>query len=432
MAAPQALIAYGKGRLPLRMDPALAQWRVIAPLDEPPLASPREAFAEACGNPIESAPLNQVIAPQDRVTIVTSDGTRPVPNALLIPWLLEQLPVPEDHVTILLGNGTHRANTPEEIARMFDRDVANRIPILNHDAFDTSRNVCLGHTSTGAPIELDEAYVEADKRIVLGFIEPHLFAGFSGGAKGVAPGVSGIDSIFDLHGFERIAHPCSTWGVLDGNPVRQGILEMAAACPPDFLINVALNKDKEITRIFAGGYCAAHLQGCAHVRAHAMAPVPSAFPIVVTSNSGFPLDQNLYQTVKGMSAATLIAEPGSTIFVAAECGDGIPEHGNFGQMLRDSPSPQDLIPMLLALREPTHDQWGVQAFARILERHAIVIHSSLDPETAQACGMTATDDLQRAVEERAKSLGKGVPIAVLPEGPITVPYIDGSHNAGNG
>lgn len=423
MNASIANLAYGKGRVPLCLDAGLAQWHVVAPHETPALPDAQAAFGDACGNPIASPPLREVVNANDRVVIVTCDGTRALPNRLLIPWLLDALPTPDDHVTILLGNGTHRANTPEEIDAMFGADIARRVRILNHDCQEPDRNVFLGNTPSGAPIWLDKTYVEADKRIVLGFIEPHFFAGFSGGAKGVAPGVAGIESILYLHGYELIAHPSSTWGVMDGNPLRQAIQDIAATCPPEFLINVTLNGAKDITGFFAGDYVAAHAAGCERTREEAMTPVPHRFPIVVTSNSGFPLDQNLYQTVKGMSAAARIVEDGGLIIVASECSDGIPLHGNFGAMLRQAHTAEALERMVRALSEPRLDQWQVQVFANILRRCRIALFSKLDPETTHACLMTPVDDIREAVAAELDSIGHGAPVAVLPEGPLTVAYV---------
>lgn len=424
MNPPCAHLAYGKERLAIPLDPALAQWHVIVPRTERALEDPRAAFAHACLHPIATPPLRDIIRPSDTVVIVTCDGTRALPNDVLIPWLLEALPVPEDRVTILLGNGTHRANTPEEIAAMFGEDVVRRVRIFNHDGYDPECNTHLGHTASGAPIWLDKRYVEASKRIVLGFIEPHFFAGFSGGAKAVAPGIAGVESILHLHGFDLIAHANSTWGVMEGNRVQEAIHAMARACPPDFLVNVALDTAKRITAVFAGDYVAAHGVGCAHVRDHAMVPVPHRFPLVVTSNSGFPLDQNLYQTVKGMSAAVRIIAEDGVIVMASECRDGIPAHGQFGTMLRQAPDAHCLEAMLRALPSPRLDQWQAQIFAHILARHEVVLYSQLDPDTARACLITPATDLAATIKERIERRGRGIPVAVLPEGPLAAPYVE--------
>jgi len=418
-----AHMAYGKGRIPLALDPLLAEWHVVSPKPEPALAGARAAFAEACRNPIESPPLDEVVKATDRVVIVTSDGTRPVPNHLLIPWLLEELPVPPEQVTVLIGTGTHRPNTPAEIEAMFGPDVVGRVQIVNHDAYDPDQNEQVGTTASGAAVALNKTYVNADKRIAVGFIEPHFFAGFSGGPKAIAPGIASIDTILALHSYDLIAHSQSTWGVLEGNPLHEAVCEMAALCPPEFLVNVALNTGKEITAFFTGHCREAHRPGCTHVRGHAMVPLPHEFPIVVTSNGGYPLDQNLYQTVKGMSAASRIITFGGTVFVASECSDGIPGHGNFGALIREGGSPESIDAMIRALPEPKLDQWQAQVFAAVLKHCEVSLHSALDPATIRKSLLKPIDKLQQAVELRINQLGSGLPVAVLPDGPFTIPYV---------
>lgn len=415
-------LAYGKGRLTLHLDPTLAEWHVIQPKYEKPLDNPKQAFQNACRNPLGSRPLRDIVNPSDRVVIVTSDGTRPVPNRLLLPWLLEEMRVPFENITILLGTGTHRANTEDETSEMLGPDLCRQVNVVHHDAFDPQKNVVAGKTADGVPVILDKAYVQADKRIVVGFIEPHFFAGFSGGPKGVVPGAAGIETIFHVHGYDLIAHPNSTWGVLDDNPLHETISDMVAICPPDFLVNVSLNNDKAIAGLFAGHYREAHRAGCARVRENAMVAVPHSFPIVVTSNSGYPLDQNLYQTVKGMSAAAKITSDNGMVFVASECSDGIPSHGNFGSILQSHSTVESVEVWLKNLANPVLDQWQVQVLVQILARCRVSLHSRLDPECVKGCKLSPVDDLKQSLRNHIEAIGKGVPVAVLPEGPITVPY----------
>ncbi|HPO17300.1 MAG TPA: nickel-dependent lactate racemase [Candidatus Hydrogenedentes bacterium] len=417
-------IAYGKGRIPLTLDHALAEWHIIQPKDEPPLPDPRSAFMDACRNPIASPPLHKIIKPEDRVVIVTSDGTRPVPNYLLIPWILEELPAPPENITILIGTGSHRPNTEDEIRAMFRATLPSGVTILNHDAFDPAQNVHIGVTAAGAPVVLDKAYVNAGKRIVAGFIEPHFMAGYSGGPKGVIPGVAGIESIFHVHKYDLIAHPNSTWGIQQGNPLYQTIVDMVDLCPPDFLVNVTLNNDKQITGFFMGECHAAHQAGCRHVREQAMVSVPHEFPVVITSNSGYPLDQNLYQSVKGLSASARIIQPGGTIFMASECSDGVPAHGNFGAALQQHETVEDIDTWLHELTSPLLDQWQVQLLVQILKRCTVKLYSRLAPETANACKLSPITDFQEAIHACITSVGRGAPVAILPEGPITIPVID--------
>jgi nickel-dependent lactate racemase len=307
-------VAYGRGYIPIRADSDLADWSVIRPKFEAALDAPKQAFTQAVRNPIGAKPLRDMVKPGDRVVIATSDGTRPVPNKQLIPWLLEELPVPESQVTVLVGTGTHRPNTDAELEEMFGKDVMRRVHIVNHDAFDGGGNEHIGETQSGTPVVLNKIYLQADFKIAVGFIEPHFFAGFSGGPKAVAPGVASIETIFRLHRAELIGDPKSTWGVLDDNPLHREVREAVALCPPDFMVNVTLNAEKKISGYYVGDYCEAHQKGCADVKKSAMVAVKQPFPVVVTSNSGFPLDQNLYQTVKGLSAAARSVSDGGKIF----------------------------------------------------------------------------------------------------------------------
>lgn len=417
-------IAYGRGHVAIQADPERAEWEVIRPRFEPALADPCADFIAAVNDPIGSKPLKDLIRPGDRVVIATSDGTRPVPNRQLIPWILDVLPVPESQVTVLVGTGTHRPNTDAELAEMFGEEVLKRVRIVNHDAFDTSRNDLVGKTNSGTPVFLNKEYLNADKRIAVGFIEPHFFAGFSGGPKAVAPGLAGIQTIFRLHRAELIGHPDSTWGVLHENPLHREIREAVALCPPDFLVNVTLNAEKRISGYYLGDLQAAHAKGCAKVKASAMAPVRAPFPVVVTSNSGFPLDQNLYQTVKGLSAAARIVSEGGAILVASACSDGVPDHGNFASLMRQGATPDDVIRGVYE-KEPILDQWQAQVLAGILKRARVGVYTQMNPELVRQCKLNVVQDLDTALRDHIAALGKNARIAVLPDGPLTIPYVEG-------
>lgn len=417
-------IAYGKGAIPLDLDPAVADWTVLEPAVESAIPDAQEAFAKACRNPIGSPPLADIIRPNDRVVIVTADGTRPVPNSLLIPWLLEELPVPPSQITILIGTGSHRPNTSQELMTMFGRDVVDTVEIVNHDSFDGNENEVVGVAPSGTPIAFNKRYVEADKRIVVGFIEPHFVAGFSGGAKGIAPGIASIDTIFHLYTYELIGHPKSTWGNIDDNPLRDALCDATSLCPPDFMVNVTLNPEKQITGFWCGDYRNAHRTGCRHVRQNAMVPVPHRFPVVVTSNSGYPLDQSIYQSVKGMSAAALIVEDGGTVFMASECSDGVPAHGNFGAVLSEHSNIESIDAWLRNLEEPLLDQWEIQLLIGVLRRCTVRFHSSLDRDVVASCELAPCESIRNDLYEHLERLGERVPVTVLPQGPLTIPYVD--------
>jgi nickel-dependent lactate racemase len=397
---------------------------VLAPRHVEGLADEAEAFRAAVRDPIESAPLPATVRPGERVAIVIPDITRPLPTARLLPWVLESLAhVNPRDVVIVNGTGSHRVNTPAEIESMVGPKVFARYRVVNHDSHDPRTLVEAGAGIDGRAVRMNREYVDADRRIVLGFIEPHFMAGFSGGFKGVFPAVAAIDAIMRYHDAATIGHPKSTWGVLEGNPTQARIRHDGALLPIDFCINVTLNRDRRITRFFCGDVRAAHEAGCAFSRETAMVPCDRPFPIVVTTNSGYPLDQNLYQAVKGMSAAAQIVEQDGLIVAAARCNDGFPAHGNFRQLLFESSSPRQLLDTILAPGFSVYDQWEAQLLAMICLKARVALRSGLDAEDVRRAHLEPVSDVSRALADEIARLGRDVPVAVLPEGPMTIPYL---------
>ncbi len=304
-------LAYGKTGLDLAVPDGA---HVIAPRHLPGLADERGAVTAALRAPTGTPPLKAMVKASDRVAIVISDITRPTPNEKLVPWLINELDhVPLANFVIINGVGSHRANTREELIQMLGRDIVDSVRIENHDAFDDAKLVHVGTNTYGSEIWLNKTYVESDFRIVTGFIEPHFFAGFSGGPKGINPGIAGIRTILDFHNAVMIGHPRTTWGLLEGNILQDAATQNCLMARPQFMLNVTLNGAKEITSVYAGDVIEAHRAGCSFVKESAMYAVDRPFDVVVTTNSGYPLDQNLYQTVKGMSAAAQIVRQGGAI-----------------------------------------------------------------------------------------------------------------------
>jgi nickel-dependent lactate racemase len=270
---------------------------------------------------------------------------------------------------------------------------------------------------------LNRDYAEADRRIVLGFIEPHFMAGFSGGLKGIFPAVADVASIVRYHGAPVIADARSTWGVIDGNPTQRIIRDYGALLPVDFCVNVTLNRDREITRFFCGEPIAAHDAGCAFSREIAMIRCDAPFAIVVTTNSGHPLDQNLYQSVKGMSAAAQIVTDGGLIVQASRCNDGFPAHGNFRELLFEHSSPRALLDAILAPGHSRFDQWEAQVLAQLRLRTRIALHSELADDDVRRAHLEPVHDIAACVSAELRAIGNDAAIAVLPEGPMTIPYV---------
>jgi nickel-dependent lactate racemase len=397
---------------------------VIEPVHIPGLANEREKAFEAMRHPIGTGPLKEMVKATDKISIVISDLTRPTPNHKLVPWILEELNhVPKEQFVIINGTGSHRDNTREELIQMLGEEVVNNVRIIHNNAFDKNTQSYLGTTSYGAEVYLNKEYCESDIKIVTGFIEPHFFAGFSGGPKGIMPGIAGIDTIMHFHNARMIGDKSSTWGKIEGNPVQGEATEAALMAKPDFMLNVTLNGDKEITNYFAGDVIKAHRAGCEYVREHSMAACEEPFDIVITSNSGYPLDQNLYQAVKGMSAAQKIVKKGGTIICAAECSDGLPSHGNYAEILKMKPTPQEILDMISNPEFSIFDQWQVQKQALIQVWADVYVYSTLSNEDIENAMFQPTDSIEKTVEELLEKHGKNARIAVMPLGPLTIPYI---------
>jgi len=415
-------LLYGKTGIAMEVpDQAV----VLEPRDVPGLPDEKEAIVAALRRPIGVPPLKELVRADQSVAIVISDITRPTPNHKLVPWILEELAhVPADRFTIVNGTGTHRDQTRDEFVAMLGADVVDRVRVINHHCQAPDELSRVGRSAFGCDVYLNKAYVEADVRIVTGFIEPHFFAGFSGGCKGVMPGIAGLETIQTFHNARMIGHPKATWGNLEGNPLQDMAREVVGMCKPHFLLNVALNGHKEITAVFAGELFAAHAQGCEYVKRHAMVRCDERFDVVVTSNSGYPLDQNLYQSVKGMSAAHKIVKRGGSIVCVAECSDGVPDHGNYARILRMADSPEALLAMIEQPDFRMFDQWQVQKQAVVQCWADVYVHSSLDDATVRDAKLIPAPDLAATMRMLAEKYGPAMTVAVLPQGPLTIPYVE--------
>jgi nickel-dependent lactate racemase len=415
-------LQYGVDGLELRT--AAPNVTVLEPAFVPGLVDEAAGFHEAVRKPISARPLAEIVSATDRVAVVIPDITRPMPTERILPWLFAELAhVPPERITIINGTGSHRINSAAELERMVGADVARQYRVVNHTAHDPATLALAGTTTEGRPVYFTRPYVEADRRIVLGLIEPHFMAGFSGGYKGIFPALADIDSIVHYHRAAVIADPRSTWGVLDGNPTQEQIRQNGALPPLDFCINVTVNRQRDITGFFCGDPLEAHAAGCDFAKATAMVPCPEPFPVVVTTNGGYPLDQNLYQAVKGMSAAAQVVEDDGYILAAARCNDGFPEHGNFKRLLFEHPTPQAILDTVLAPGFSMFDQWEAQMLAMVLVRARAGLYSDIPGEALRNAHLEPVEDVSARLAQELRAVGRDAPVAVLPEGPMTIPYL---------
>jgi nickel-dependent lactate racemase len=294
---------------------------------------------------------------------------------------------------------------------------------LNHDAENKASLVQLGFTGDGTPALINRLFVEADVKIVTGFIEPHFFAGFSGGPKGIMPGVAGFETVLSNHGSRNLGHPNATFGVTNGNPLWEELRDIALRTGPAFLLNVALNRERQITAVFAGDLLQAHAVGCEFVKRFAMVGCPEPFDVVVTTNSGYPLDLNLYQGVKGISAGARIVKPGGTLILACECSEGVPPGSSCERILHSASSAEGLLELLSRPGPTRPEQWQAQIMALAILKAKILLYSSLAAPTVRAVHLEPCADIARAATENASAAGRDAKIAVLPEGPLTIPYL---------
>ena len=413
-------LAYGRNGLDVDV-PASAD--ILHAKFAPGLPDEAAALRDALRQPIEAPALRELVNSGSRVVIVHTDITRATPNARMLPTLLAELEeagVSRGSITLLNALGTHRKQTEAELRLMLGDFVVENYRCTQHDAWDDANLVSFGMTSFGHPVRLNRTYVEADLRILTGYIEPHLFAGFSGGPKGVLPSIAGFESVLTNHGREMVAHPNAIWGVTQGNPVWEEMREMASRVHPVFLLNVTMNAQRQISGVFAGDLLRAHAAGCAFVKAHAFVQVQQPYDVVVASNSGYPLDQNLYQCVKGMRAAVRAVRKGGAILMCGECVDGIPAYGKYLELLQLGGSPQGILDLLAQPGFSSHDQWQVQVQAQIQMHADVYVHADgLSEADIRRALFLPARDLQGTLSNLIARYGpRG---CVLPMGPETVP-----------
>ena len=414
-------LAYGSGHLPIEVPDD--NTTIIEPAHIDGLLDEKAAVLDALQNPISSQPLLERISPDTKICIAFTDITRATPNNRIIPCLLEHLGGPNDNITLLNQLGTHRPNTREELETMLTPEVVANYHVLNHEPENPKALVQVGTTADGTPALLNRHIVEADLRIITGFIEPHFFAGFSGGVKGIMPGCAGLETVMSNHGAKNIGDPQATFGVTEGNPLWEELRDIAIKAGPSFLLNVTLNEQRDITNVFAGDIIEAHKTGCAFVKKSAMQPVDQPFDIVVTTNSGYPLDLNLYQGVKGMSAGARVLKEGGTLILAAECREGVPDGSPLDDLLRSANSIEEILVMLSTPDFVRPEQWQAQIQALVQRRAEVLVRCELDDTTLRACHLAPCADINAEVTKRLAKLGAEARVAVLPQGPLTIPYL---------
>jgi len=336
-------LAYGKTGHIIELPDNL-NFDIIEPLWVDRVNDPSFAITEALRNPYNSKPLRNITGKDDKIGIIFSDITRATPYNIIIPSLLEELRnIPQENITFFCANGTHRLATDEELNKILGHNIVKNYTIIQNESGKAGLYEYVGTTSSGNELFVNKEILKCNIKILTGFIEPHFFAGFSGGIKALIPGMAYSDTIKYNHSINQLSAANATWGITYGNPIWEEMMETVEFIQGLFLLNITLNKNKEITNVFAGDLLSAHKAGCQFVKESAMVPVNKLYDIVITSNSGYPLDLNIYQTVKGMSAAAQIVKEGGYIIIAAECWDGIPAGSDYETILKSVNSVDGLM-----------------------------------------------------------------------------------------
>lgn len=411
-------LPYGKSGIGFAIEEKhlLGVWQAPLP---PAAADGAEEVERALRNPINSLPLAELARGKRTVTVIASDHTRPVPSRILMPAILRHLRsgAPDIEVTILIAAGCHRGTTQAELINKFGAEIVQNERIVVHDCDDEATLCEAGTLPSGGNLRLNRLALECDLLVAEGFIEPHFLAGFSGGRKSVLPGIAARETVMANHCAEFIASEFARTGNLDGNPIHQDMLYAAKQAKLAFILNVVIDEHKEIIRAFAGEPEKAHAEGCAFLQQHCGVSVPVA-DIVVTSNGGYPLDQNVYQSVKGMTAGEAVCRPGGVIIIAASCNDG---HGGeaFFQVLSQARSAGELLKSIEAVprNKTTPDQWQYQILARILkDYHVIIVTRDCDHDMIGRMKMLAADSVEQAWQMASEITGGQCRTAVIPDG----------------
>lgn len=413
-------IPYGREGLEFNLpdDQVLATLTSKANQFEPEKGQ-QELVDQALANPIDSPGLAELAKGKDNVVIICSDHTRPVPSKFMIPPMLEQIRAgnPDAEITLLIATGFHRPSTEAEMIEKFGEEVVKNEKLVMHKSTNAEDMVDYGTLPSGGKLILNQHAVEADLLLAEGFIEPHFFAGYSGGRKSVLPGVASKETVLANHCGEFIAHPNARTGIIEGNPMHKDMVYAAEQAGLAFILNVAINEDKEIINAFAGDFKTAHKQGTDFVAELAgVKAVPA--DIAITTNGGYPLDQNIYQAVKGMTAAEATCKEGGVIIIAAECSDG---HGGdaFYNTFCEAESVKE-IRENIASRDRTEtvpDQWESQILARILDRFEVIMITAAPEKMVEDMYMHKAESMDQAIRMAEGLLDNDKPeITVIPDG----------------
>ncbi len=421
----QVELAYGKTGLAVEL-PDQYQYQVLEAKSARALPDPDAVLENALESPVQLMSLRAIAKGKKTAAISVCDITRPVPNRMVLPHVLrhlEQAGIPRENVTVLIATGLHRPATEEEIREIIGSDLRDSLNVVNHDARDLSSHRYLGETASGIPVHIDERFMEADLHITLGFIEPHLMLGYSGGRKLIAPGLAAQETIKVIHSPKYMRDRRTSEGSIADNPLHRELLEIARMARHDFLIDVSLTRDRRIAAVFAGHPESAHRQGADFVAQTMQEVIEEPVDAVLTTCAGYPLDLTFYQTVKGITAAQHIVKPGGRILVISECAEG-PGAPEFCEMLKGFSSDQGFLDHI-STQPVVVDQWQLEKLAMVTTEKNVFYCTPGLPEEFRS---TLWGRFCNSPEEGISALLDGLPhdarIAIIPEGPYVLAQLE--------
>jgi nickel-dependent lactate racemase len=418
---------YGCEGLEINLDEKNI-FEIVESKYQAPLLNPKEELVKSFKNPIGTKPLNEQIKKAQKICIVISDSTRAVPTKLILEVLLRELEnylIKKDQITILVATGLHRPNLGEELENLVGKEVMDNYNIVNHYARQRETCEFIGKTKRGTPVIINKVYLESDFRILTGLIEPHFMAGFSGGRKAICPGISYMDMFKHFHGPKILESPFASNAVLDNNPFHEESTEIAKMAGVNFIINVTINKNKEITGVFSGDLEEAFYEGASFCKKFNLVKIKGEADIVITSGGGSPLDATLYQAVKGMVAAMPAVKEGGMIIIASECSEEIGSKEFIDLIVNE----KDLDGFINKIKNPDFfviDQWELEELVKARKKAEIYLYSpclikskyKIPEET-----LKLVNSIDEALEIGFEKYGSDAKVTVIPEGPYTIPFL---------
>ncbi len=416
-------LEFGAGKLRLDLPVSAGFLGVITPGEPPALPDFDAAVRSALGEPIDSPPLAEIAHGRRDACVVVSDGTRAVPNPQLLPPLLEVIHragVPRERTLILIATGLHEPSTQAQRERLLGPEIARSYRVADHKAQEPAGLVRVGELEGGVPLHIDARYARADLKLLTGLIEPHMWAGWSGGRKSILPGIAGVETVRLVHSPAMVDHPRTRPGVLEGNPFHRLALQALELAGADFLVNVTVDRALETTGVFAGDPVSAHARGCAFLERFAVRQLPEPLDFLVTTNGGAPLDCNLYQAAKGITGAADVVRPGGGILVAAACPDGAGSP-DYHRVLEAIDAPRPFLERLHRGELFLPDQWCAQEAMRVGLSHRVGLHAQgVGAAEVERLGLHWVDDIGAAVAMALETYGPDARWAVVPDGPWVV------------